>query len=81
MKRRGALQNLTATAAFLAAGALPYGIATVLAPGRAGAKRNYPRPPGALKDDAAFVAACIGCGLCGEVCPLGDKVIGFKPWN
>ena len=41
----------------------------MLAPGRATAKRNYLRPPGALEDDAAFVAACIGCGLCGEVCP------------
>ena len=25
--------------------------------------------PGAFKHDAAFVAACIGCSLCGEVCP------------
>jgi ferredoxin-type protein NapG len=69
MKRRSVLQNLIAYAAFLAVSALPYGVATVLAPGRARAKRNYLRPPGALKDDAAFVAACIGCGLCGEVCP------------
>lgn len=33
------------------------------------ARRNILRPPGALKGDAAFIAACIGCGLCGEVCP------------
>ena len=32
-------------------------------------RRNILRPPGALKDDAAFVSACIGCGVCGEVCP------------
>jgi ferredoxin-type protein NapG len=33
------------------------------------ARRNILRPPGALKDDSAFVGACIGCGMCGEVCP------------
>ncbi len=75
MKRRSALQRLAAAAARLAAGALPYGLTSLLAPGRAAAKRNYLRPPGALKDDAAFVAACIGCGLCGEVCP--PKCIRF----
>ncbi len=32
-------------------------------------QRNILRPPGALKDDTAFISACIGCGLCGEVCP------------
>ncbi len=31
--------------------------------------RNVRRPPGAIKEDADFVEACIGCGLCGEVCP------------
>ncbi len=69
MRRRGFLRRLAAAAAALAAGALPYGVSALLAPGRATAKRNYLRPPGALQDDAAFVAACIGCGLCGEVCP------------
>ncbi len=69
MERRGVLQNLIASAAALTAGAIPYGFAHLLAPGSAAAQRNYLRPPGALEDDAAFVAACIGCGLCGEVCP------------
>ena len=32
-------------------------------------RRNILRPPGALEMDAAFVKACIGCGLCGEICP------------
>jgi ferredoxin-type protein NapG len=73
MERRGFLQDLAAGSAVLAAGALPYGFSALLAPeitgtGKAEA-RNYLRPPGALKDDAAFVSACIGCGLCGEVCP------------
>jgi ferredoxin len=69
MKRRALLKSLIAGAAALAAGAIPYGLLTLLAPRRAAAERNYLRPPGALEDDAAFVAACIGCGLCGEVCP------------
>ncbi|MEE9290554.1 MAG: hypothetical protein V3U99_06020, partial [Alphaproteobacteria bacterium] len=52
-----------------AAGAVPYSFSHLLAPGRAAAERNYLRPPGALEDDAAFVAACVGYGLCGELCP------------
>ncbi len=63
MERGGFLQNLTARAAALAASAIPYGFSHLLAPGRATAERNYLRPPGALEDPAAFVAACIGCGL------------------
>ena len=27
------------------------------------------RPPGALPDPAAFLAACTACGLCAEACP------------
>ncbi len=69
MKRRGVLKKLISTAVFLAAGAMPYVFAPLLAPGRAAPVRNYLRPPGALTTDGDFVAACIGCGLCGEVCP------------
>ena len=79
MQRRSALQRLIRGAALLAAASLPYGVARLLAPEARAQnhnrehnrehKRNHIRPPGALKDDAAFVAACIGCGLCGEVCP------------
>ncbi|MDP6352395.1 MAG: 4Fe-4S dicluster domain-containing protein [Alphaproteobacteria bacterium] len=69
MVRRGILKSLVAGVAALATGVVPYGVAQLLAPRRAVARRNYLRPPGALGDDAAFVAACIGCGLCGEVCP------------
>ncbi len=32
-------------------------------------QRNILRPPGALQQESAFISACIGCGLCGEVCP------------
>ncbi len=78
MERRGALKKMTTAAALLAAGAAPYGISALLSPDQPSARnkvpnkarrRNYLRPPGAIKDDAAFVSACIGCGLCGEVCP------------
>lgn len=70
MKRRTILQDIMAGGAVIAAGGLPYGLSRLLSPDSgAKPKRNYLRPPGALKDDAAFVAACIGCGLCGEVCP------------
>lgn len=69
MQRRSFLRRLVAGIVVLAATALPYGVSRLLAPGQAQAKRNYLRPPGALKEDAAFISACIGCGLCGEVCP------------
>lgn len=69
MRRRHVLRNLVRGAALLAAASLPYGMARLMAPEARAQSRNHIRPPGALKDDAAFVAACIGCGLCGEVCP------------
>lgn len=69
MKRRGFVKTMAAAAAALAAGALPYGLMRMLAPGFAPPERNYLRPPGALKPDADFISACIGCGLCGEICP------------
>ncbi|MDQ6992881.1 MAG: 4Fe-4S dicluster domain-containing protein [Mariprofundus sp.] len=64
------------------AACLPFGIARLLSPtaepvshksGRSG--RMQLRPPGALRDDHAFMAACISCGLCAEVCP--PKCIQF----
>ncbi|MDP7548025.1 MAG: 4Fe-4S dicluster domain-containing protein [Alphaproteobacteria bacterium] len=69
MKRRRLLKKIVAGAALVAASAAPYAASPLLAPGQTAKNRNYLRPPGALADDAAFVAACIGCGLCGEVCP------------
>lgn len=69
MKRRTFLKKWLSGSVLLAVAALLYGVTPLLAPRRAIAKRNILRPPGALPDDAAFIAACIGCGLCGEVCP------------
>lgn len=69
MQRRGFLTTITLGGGALAASALPYGLARLLAPVAEANPRTHLRPPGALADDAAFVQACIGCGLCGEVCP------------
>ncbi len=71
MERRTFLQRLTASAAVVAGAAAPYGLARVISPEAAHATpQTHLRPPGALKDDHEFIAACIGCGLCGEVCPV-----------
>lgn len=69
MRRRGFLQQITVGGGVLAAGMLPYGLARLLAPPVKADPHTHLRPPGALEDDAAFVDACIGCGLCAEVCP------------
>ncbi|MBF0400196.1 MAG: 4Fe-4S dicluster domain-containing protein [Magnetococcales bacterium] len=70
MERRTFLQRLTTTAAVIAGAATPYGLARVMSPDAHAAPHTHLRPPGALTDDRAFVEACIGCGLCGEVCPV-----------
>ncbi|HCX88498.1 MAG TPA: hypothetical protein DG761_10790, partial [Gammaproteobacteria bacterium] len=69
MKRRGFLQWLTYGTALLGSGLMPFVISRITALTTSTNPRQHLRPPGALKDDEAFVAACIGCGLCGEVCP------------
>ena len=69
MERRGLLQDLVVGGAVVAAAGMPFGLARMLAPEPDHLDRQALRPPGAMKDDAAFTAACIGCGLCGEVCP------------
>jgi ferredoxin-type protein NapG len=69
MSRRSFLQKTALGTSLIAAGSLPYGVARLLAPPAIADPLTQLRPPGALKDDNAFVKACIGCGLCGEVCP------------
>ena len=69
MRRRNFLQRMTYGSSVLAAGSLPYGISRLLAPDTMRPSHTNLRPPGALKDDKAFVDACIGCGLCAEICP------------
>lgn len=69
MLRRAFLRHAIAALAWLTAGALPFGLARLLTPEREAPPHTHLRPPGALEDDDAFIAACIGCGECGEVCP------------
>ncbi|MEZ0149899.1 MAG: 4Fe-4S dicluster domain-containing protein [Candidatus Reddybacter sp.] len=69
MRRRNFLQWMLYSTVALATGALPFALSRLLAPVERLLTRRHLRPPGALKDDAEFVSACIGCGLCGEVCP------------
>lgn len=69
IKRRKFLLRGAALAAIGAAAMLPYGLLRSLVPTAQARPQNRLRPPGALTDDAAFVAACIGCGACAEICP------------
>jgi len=71
MKRRNFLQQLIFAGGVLAAGNLPYGLARLLAPTAQAATRSRQEIPlpGALNDAEQFAQACIGCGLCSEVCP------------
>ena len=68
MHRRSLLSWMVYGAGMLASAVLPVAMSRVLAPGVAVDASKHLRPPGALKDDNAFIASCIGCGLCGEVC-------------
>lgn len=67
-RRRFLLQTAQLVAIGVAA-ALPYGLLRALVPASQAKPQNRLRPPGALTEDTAFVAACIGCGACAEVCP------------
>ncbi len=73
--RRNFLQWLVLGAGATASSMAPYGLARMLAPEKPESRvtkrpqRLILRPPGALSDDKQFQNACIGCGLCAEVCP------------
>lgn len=69
MRRRELLKTGTLIVATGAAATLPYGLARLLAPSAKAARHRQIPLPGALADPEAFARACIGCGLCGEVCP------------
>ena len=85
MRRRSFLQRLMVSAGMLGAAILPYGLARLLNPAVASDFSRHLRPPGSLKNDEDFIAACIGCGLCGEICPpkciLFDKREGGNQLN
>ncbi len=69
MRRRGFLQGITLSAGVAGSASLPFGLAQLLAPEAAADPHTHLHPPGALKNEAAFIEACIACGLCAEVCP------------
>ncbi len=69
MRRRSVSQWLVYSFGLLASVSMPMVISRVMTPSVKADNRKHLRPPGALKNDSAFVAACIGCTLCGEVCP------------
>ncbi len=75
MQRRNFLQKLVLAASSIGVAAVPYATARLLAPAEASSLSNHLRPPGALNDENEFVKSCIGCGLCGEICP--PKCIDF----
>ncbi len=69
MKRRSFLQRVVYMGSLLGSALMPFAIFRFNTPIVLANPRQHLRPPGAIKDDDAFVASCIGCGLCGEVCP------------
>ncbi len=75
MKRRGFLRTSLYGGGILLSSTLPFALARFIAPEAKADPLTHLRPPGALKDDNAFISACIGCSLCGEVCP--PKCIKF----
>ena len=70
MKRRNFLQKLLLAVGVTGFSSLPFGIAQLMYPKpvRKPSANHIPLP-GALEDIEKFNQACIGCGLCGEVCP------------
>jgi len=69
MNRREWLKHATLVATTGLAGALPFGLARFMTPSADAARYREVPLPGALPDSEEFARACIGCGLCGEVCP------------
>ncbi|VAW68775.1 hypothetical protein MNBD_GAMMA10-1802 [hydrothermal vent metagenome] len=75
MQRRGFLQKLMLAATTFSLASIPYAVSRLLTSSEVASFSNHLRPPGALADDNAFIKACIGCGMCGEICP--PKCIEF----
>lgn len=69
MRRREVLKRGTVVTAIAAMTGLPYLLSRLLVPAVGAAVHQRVPLPGAKIPAEAFTAACIGCGLCGEVCP------------
>ena len=76
MQRRDLLKKLIIAASTFGMASIPYVIGRLLTPDTKVNFSQHLRPPGSLINDDDFIAACIGCGLCGEVCP--PKCILFE---
>jgi len=69
MKRRDLLHRLVKSLGVIGFSSLPYGLSHLMMPRQVIAGQMHIPLPGAMSDYNKFTAACIGCGLCGEVCP------------
>ena len=69
MQRRHFLSRLVKFLGISGFVALPFGLVRLMQPGRVIAGQMHVPLPGAKQQEQDFIAACIGCGLCGEVCP------------
>lgn len=69
MKRRSFLQKVTLGIGVLGFSSLPFAMSRLLFPKVNATVTNRVPLPGALPNPGDFIQACIGCGLCGEVCP------------
>ena len=77
MERRAWLRQMLGYAVLAALSSLPFGIGRLLVTSRQEQRHAQKlRLPGASKDKRKFAAACIGCGLCAQVCP--PKAIVFS---
>ena len=85
MKRRDFLQKTIFGLGIIGFTSLPFGLSRLLYPEIEASPSNRIPLPGALAELKDFNAACIGCGLCGEVCPpkcvLFHKVDGSEESN
>ena len=85
MKRRSFLQRAVFGLGILGFSSLPFGLSRLLYPKVEASPSQRIPLPGALAELNDFNAACIGCGLCGEVCPpkcvLFHKVDGSEESN
>lgn len=69
MDRRTFITQVTKAVGISGFCSFPFAIAHLLAPGVAEASESCIPLPGALANHSEFINACIGCGVCGEVCP------------
>ncbi|NOX08177.1 MAG: 4Fe-4S dicluster domain-containing protein [Gammaproteobacteria bacterium] len=69
MRRRDLLKKMIVAASTFGLASVPYAIGRLMVPLTTFDFSNHLRPPGALVNEDDFIRACIGCGLCGEVCP------------